>query len=113
MSNTTVELFGDVIVAHTPDEVTGDSFGGFLDALSVPLAEGRSRVVLHMDRSDTFDSAGLEGVLDLNDRVREAGGGMKISGLGQTGRTVFNITRLDRELDVFESVIDAVASFSH
>ena len=50
-------------------------------------------------------------LLDLQDRLRDAGGGVKICGLTETGRKVFEITRLDRRFEVFDSLIDAVGSF--
>ena len=108
---TTMEVFGDVLVAHTPDELTAESIDDFLHAIDAPLAEGRNRVVLHMDRTDLFDSTGLEGLLDLRDRVRASGGATRVSGLSETAAQVFAITRLDQSFDRYPSVLDAVSSF--
>lgn len=105
------ELFGDVLVAHTPDDLTEDSALALLTALRGPIEKGNVRIVLQMDRTDTYDSQGLTAILDLQDEVRQGGGNLKISGLGHPGRKIFEVTRLDRRLDIFESVIDAVASF--
>ena len=107
----TMEVFGDVLVAHTPDELTAETVDDFLLALDPPIREGRNRVVLHMDRTDTFDSVGLERLLDLRDRVRSCGGATKVSGLTETARTVFAINRFDQSFDQFPSVLDAVSSF--
>ena len=106
-----MEVFGDVLVAHTPDDLTNDTIRDFLFALETPIGEGRNRVVLHMDRTETIDSPGLEGLLDLRDLVRAAGGTTKVSGLTETGREVFRITRLDQAFETFPSVLDAVSSF--
>ncbi|MEX0703961.1 MAG: STAS domain-containing protein [Planctomycetales bacterium] len=107
----TMETFGKVLVAHTPDDLNADTAPGFLDALARPIDEGQTRIVLQMDRSETYDSAGLAALLDLQDQLREQGGQLKISGLGEPGRKIFEITRLDRRFDLFDSVIDAVDSF--
>ena len=106
-----MEVFGDVLVAHTPPELSTDTIDSFLMTLDPPLAEGRNRVVLHMEQTETFDSAGLEGLLDLRDRVRGSGGPTKISALDATARQVFAITRLDQTFEQFPSVLDAVSSF--
>lgn len=105
------ETFGKVLVAHTPDELTDDTAEQFLNALSGPIEAGQVNIVLQMDRSELFDSAGLNMMLDLQDQLRDKGGNVRVSGLGDPGRKIFEITRLDQRFDIFDSVIDAVSSF--
>ena len=107
----TTETFGHVMVVHTPDELTLDTAAGFLDALQITIDEGRVHLVLEMDHTELYDSAGLTALLDLQDRVMPLGGNVKVSGLGDPGRKIFEVTRLDRRFDVYDSVIDAVSSF--
>lgn len=107
----TTETFGNVLVAHTPDELTDETVTRFLDALAHPIQQGQVNIVLEMDRSETFDSAALTELVELHDALRERGGNLKVSGLGDPGRKIFEITRLDQRFDLFDSVIDAVASF--
>ena len=107
----TTETFGDVLVVHTPDDLTEETSRVFVSAVEGPLSNGRSSIVLQMDRSELFDSVGLTTLLDLQDQARQAGGTVKISGLVDPGRKVFEVTRLDQRFDLFDSVIDAVASF--
>jgi len=105
------ERFGDVLVAHTPDDLTEETVAGFADALTTSINSGQANVVLQMDRSDVFDSIGLESLLDLQDQAREKGGNVKVCGLDETGRKIFEVTRLDQRFDLFDSIVDAVASF--
>ncbi|MBA3315477.1 MAG: STAS domain-containing protein [Planctomycetota bacterium] len=105
------ETFGEVLVAHTPDELTDDSAHLLANTLRRNAENGQVRIVLQMDRSDTFDSAGLSALLDLQDSLREAGGGLKVCGLTEVGQKVFEIVRFSRRVDAFESLIDAVNSF--
>lgn len=105
------ETFGDVLVAHAPDEFTDDAAHLLVNTVKRATESGQKRVVLQLDRSDVFDSTALGTLLDLQDHVRSLGGGMKICGLTETGRKIFEVTRLDRWLDSFDSVIDAVGSF--
>ncbi len=107
----TTETFGQVMVVHTPDELTDDTRTGFLEALAQPIQSGHVQMVLEMDRTDQYDSRGLDALLDLQDQLREQGGHVKISGLGETGKKIFEITRLDKQFDLFDSLIDAVSSF--
>jgi anti-sigma B factor antagonist len=105
------ETFGDVLVAHAPDELTDDVAHLVANTLKRAAEAGQSRVVLQMDRTDGFDSAGLTVLLDLHDLLRQMGGGIKVCGLTDTGRKVFEITRLERRFELFESLVDAVGSF--
>lgn len=106
-----MESFGDVLVVHTPDDLTEETSRVFVSAVESHLADGQSSIVLQMDRSELFDSAGLTTLLDLQDQVAQSGGAIKISSLTEPGRKIFEVTRLDQRFDLFDSVIDAVASF--
>ena len=105
------ETFGNVLVAHTPDELTDETVHAFLGALEDPIEQGQVNIVLQMDRSDIFDSVGLSALVELQDDLRQRGGNLKITGLEAPGRKIFEVTRLDSRFDLFESVIDAVSSF--
>lgn len=107
----TTETFGNVLVAHTPDELTDDTAESFLQALAAPMNAGQVNLVLQMDRSDAYDSAGLSALIELQEQLRGRGGNLKISGLGDPGRKIFEITRLDRRFDLFDSLVEAVSSF--
>ncbi len=107
----TTETFGRVLVAHAPDELNEETARELLHALEVPVAQGTVCIVAQMDRTDAFDSAGLTALLDLRDELRQQGGNLKVSNLSESGRKLFEMTRLDHKLDTFDSVIDAVASF--
>ncbi|MFK7776952.1 MAG: STAS domain-containing protein [Gimesia sp.] len=107
----TTEIFGHVLVAHTPDELTDDNSIDFVNSVSDAINEKYFQVVLQMDRSEVLDSAGLTALLDLQDLTREQGGNLKISGLEESGKKILEMTRIDQRIDMFDSVVDAVASF--
>jgi len=111
MSRLTTETFGRVMVIHTPDELVAETVPALLDTLQSALDNQQVQLVLEMDRTDQYDSEGLNALLDLQDKLRAHGGGVKVSALGETGRKIFEVTRLNQQFDVFESVIDAVSSF--
>lgn len=107
----TSETFGDVVVVHTPDDLMEETARLLTDAVEGHLRKGSSAIVLQMDRTDGYDSQGLTALVDLQDHARQSGGAVKISGLADPGRKIFELTRLDQRFDLFDSVIDAVASF--
>lgn len=102
------EIFGDVAVAHAPQEI-GEAQS---DALMLAFQEvPRASIVLDLEGTEMIDSAGLELLLDLQDSLRERGGELKIATSNHVNRKILEITRLDRELEVFDAVLDAVRSF--
>jgi len=106
--NLPTEIFGNVIVVHTPEELGTDQVGPF--AACVASLE-RSQVVFDLDNTELLDSAGLSVLLDVQERLRAQGGEAKIATTNATNRKILEITRLDQHLEVFDSVIDAVKSF--
>ena len=103
------EIFGDTIVVHTPEELGSDGadlLENFLSKLE------RLKVVVDMNGTETIESGGLEAILNAQEALQALGGDLKLSTTVDANRKILEITRLDQQLEVFESVIDAVRSFS-
>jgi anti-anti-sigma factor len=106
--NLPTEIFGDVIVVHTPDDINegfADNFSMFLKGLD------QNKVIVDLDGSESFKSEGLEALLDAQDALRLQQGDLKVMTSSNVNRKILEITRLDLQLEVFDSVIDAVKSF--
>ena len=106
--NLQTEIFGDVVVVHTPDDLGADQCDAFE---SQAAALERHNVVFDLDATETIDSKGLCALLDIQDRLRDLGGEAKIAASHLNNRKLFEITRLDQHLEVFDSVVEAVKSF--
>jgi len=106
--NLQTEIFGDVIVVHTPEELGAEQSEAFEEY--VPTLDRRN-VVLDLDATESLDSKGLESLLNAQDKLRDAGGEAKIATPHATNRKILEITRLDQQFEVFDSVIDAVKSY--
>jgi anti-anti-sigma factor len=106
--NLPTEIFGNVVVVHTPDELGADHADAIVDFLT---SLDRNNVVLDLDNTEMIDSSGLTALLDAQDRLRELGGDVNIATTNHINRKILEITRLDEQLEVFDSVIDAVKSF--
>lgn len=107
--NLPTEIFGDVIVVHTPDELgsdTAERIENYLTTLE------RHNVVVDLDGTEQIDSAGLALLLHAQEALRGLDGDLKIATANETNRKILEITRVDQQLEVFEAVIDAVKSFS-
>ncbi len=107
--NLSTEIFGAVMVVHTPEELgedQADNVRAFLESRE------RQKLIVDLDGTETIDSIGLETLLDVQDTLRERGGDLRIATANHANRKILEITRLDSMLEVFDSVIDAVKSFA-
>ncbi|MEW4562796.1 STAS domain-containing protein [Bremerella sp. JC770] len=107
--NLSTEIFGAVMVVHTPEELgedQADNVRAFLESRE------REKLIVDLDGTETIDSVGLETLLDVQDTLREKGGDLRIATTNYANRKILEVTRLDSMLEVFDSVIDAVKSFA-
>ena len=103
------EVFGDVVVVHTPEELGADTS---LQLERFLTSQERSNVIVDLDGSETIDSGGLEALLNAQEALRALQGDLKIATSNNANRKILKITRLDEQLEVFDTVIDAVKSFA-
>src|SRR5262245_36248469 len=104
-----IEIFGNVVVVHTPEELGGENTGQLEQFLT---SQERHNVIVDLDGSETIDSGGLEALLTSQEALRALSGDLKIATSNLANRKILEITRLDQQLEVFETVIDAVKSFA-
>jgi anti-anti-sigma factor len=102
------EVFGDVVVVHTPEEL-GDDLARHLPEFLKSL--DRRKVIVDLNGTESIDSVGLEALLKIQDELRELQGDVKISTNNKINRKILEVTRLEEHLEVFDTVIDAVKSF--
>ncbi len=106
--NLPTEIFEDVVVVHTPEELgidQIDEFEAFLSTLD------HCQIVFDLDHTELLDSAGLTAILDMYDAMRDRNGDVKLTTTNANNRKILEITQIDRQLDVFDCLIDAVSSF--
>ena len=102
------EVFGDVVVVHTPEEL-GEDMAQHMEDFLTTLDRGK--VIVDLNGTESIDSGGLEALLTVQDALRERSGDLKITTNNKINRKILEVTRLDEQLDVYDSVIDAVKSF--
>ncbi len=103
------EVFGEVVVVHTPKEVHDDNadlLENFLTTLD------QVKVVVDLDGTEAIDSEGLSMLLNVQEILQGREGQAKVCTTNFTNRKILEITRLDEHLEVYDSVIDAVKSFA-
>lgn len=103
------EVFGEVVVVHTPEEISEEHTPLLANVLT---SLERTNVVVDLDGTESIDSHALCLLCDAQDNLRLTGGDLRISTVNPYNRKILEITRLDQSFEVFDSVLEAVKSFT-
>lgn len=98
-----VALPGDHLDASRAEEFKRDV---------APVLAANPNVAFDMSRLNFVDSAGVGALLSCLRRLSAADGDLKLFGLSPTVRAVFDMTRMHRIFDLFETRDEAVAAFA-
>lgn len=102
---------GEVAVVLVEDELVVENRGAFKDAVLRQLEAGARKFLVDFGDARYIDSAGLGVLVTVARAVREEGGELRICGLGEDLRTLFELTRLDTLFDIAEDRGSALDDF--
>ena len=107
--NVSVESYGHAVILTLKGELSADALGVFQQAVNHHLKGGEViDVLLNLEQVPFIDSAGLEYLLDLQDRLAEKLGQVKLIKPGEDVGTILEITRLRPAFEIFEHAAEAV-----
>ena len=105
------------IATRTQNDVTIVAFGGSLDSKTSPQAQqaldgicaaGTRKLLVDFTALDYISSAGLRVLLGAAKRLNGAGGALRLFGLNETVREVFQISGFSTILAVFATEAEAL-----
>lgn len=76
------------------------------------LTAGQPRVVIDLERVPLIDSAGLELLLDYQDRCIERGGVIKLSAPTPLCADILNVTGCSTYFEIYRDSLAAIGSFA-
>ena len=91
-------------------EAAVHALGDELDDLVV--RQGQTRLVLDLGGVRYMSSAMLAKLVALEQKARQAGGRLRLCGVGPTVRDILGVSHLDRVFDIDEDEQSALARFS-
>ena len=99
---TTVTVEGQLIVANRQElkQVVNDALEG-----------GARKFLLDFGPTAYIDSSGLGALVSINKKVREAGGELRLAGLNEDLRSLFELTKLDTLFVIADSASEALSGF--
>jgi anti-sigma B factor antagonist len=81
------------------------------ELVQAALDKGERRILIDFSRTGYIDSSGLGALVSMSRKIREAGGELRLSGLNEDLRSLFELTKLDTLFAIAETPQQALASF--
>ncbi|MEO5800808.1 MAG: STAS domain-containing protein [Gemmatimonadales bacterium] len=99
---TVVAVEGQLIVANRQD---------LKQLMQDALDQGERKFLLDFSKTAYIDSSGLGALVSISKKVREAGGDLRLAGLNEDLRSLFELTKLDTLFTISETPSEALAGF--
>ncbi len=107
----TLEKIDDVTVIALPGESLDASNAKEFKRDILSALAGQSRVIFDMGRLKFVDSSGLGAILSCLRQLNASGGDLKLSGMLKPVRALFELVRMHRIFDIYNTKEEAVAAF--
>ena len=75
------------------------------------LDGGERKFLVDFSKAGYIDSSGLGALVSISKKVREQGGELRLSGLNEDLRSLFELTKLDTLFSISDSTKQALAAF--
>ncbi len=108
-----LDKIGDVTVVIVPAEELDAGHAGELKRELSPVLEANTKVVLDLSRLRFVDSSGLGCFLSCLRKLNAIGGDLKLCGMSQRVRMAFELVRLHRIFDIYDTKDQAVRAFEN
>lgn len=99
---TLVEVDGELTVANRER---------FKQVVLGQVAGGERKFVMDFGESSYIDSTGLGALVSLSRKIREAGGQLRLVGLNEDLRTLFELTKLNTVFEIADTRALAMSDF--
>ncbi len=111
MAGFTFERDGDLLSVAVDGQLVVGNRAEFKQMVFDELEAGARRVLIDFANTGYIDSSGLGALVSLGKRIREQGGALRLAGLNDDLRTLFELTRLDTLFQLHATRDDALAAF--
>ena len=105
------ERHGAVTVVKPMGPLVGDDADRLRSHLEEAIRRSLGRVVVDSSAIAYLDSGGLEALYDLSDSLASSGQSLRLVGVNETVREVFDLTDTASRFECFGDVQSAVRSF--
>ena len=102
---------GDVTIVQVGDQLTVGNRQDLKATVQAGLDAGGRKFLLDCGTTGYIDSSGLGALVTIARRVRDAGGQIRLAGLNDDLRSLFELTKLDTLFAIFPGAAEALQGF--
>jgi len=99
-----------ITVVELPGRIVAVNNRAF-DKDLAPLIKPNAKIILDLTQVNRLDSSGVGSIVACLKQVRTAGGDVKLCGLSMKIRALFEMVRLNRVFDIFNTRQEALDSY--
>jgi anti-sigma B factor antagonist len=111
MAFTVTKDSGGVYVVKVEGQLIVGNRQELKSAVQQALDQGERRFLIDFSRTGYIDSSGLGALVSISKKVREQGGELRLSGLNEDLRSLFELTKLDTLFAIAETPEQALSNF--
>ena len=98
----TYEIKGDIDINSSPD---------IREAFEKGVKNKMMKIIVNLNSVSYVDSSGLATLVEMLKKTRVYGGKLRISNLAPKVKSLFEITKLEKLFEIFETEEEAIAGF--
>jgi anti-sigma B factor antagonist len=102
---------GNVTVVQVDGQLIVGNRHELKELVQTALDRGERRLLIDFSRTGYIDSSGLGALVSISKKVRENGGDLRLAGLNEDLRSLFELTKLDTLFTITDTPEQALTSF--
>ncbi len=107
----TITKQGDVSIVAIEGQLIVSNRQELKQKMLEELEGGARKLLVDFTQTGYIDSSGLGVLVSLSKKIREQGGALRLAGLNEDLRTLFELTKLDTLFQIADTRDQALASF--
>lgn len=109
--NLNTETTGEIVIVIFQDEALDASGTKAFKESMAPIIEEYSKVIFDLTLLQFVDSSGLGAILSCLRKLNAEGGDLKLACVTKPVRTLFELVRMHKIFDIFNSRDEAISAF--
>jgi len=108
----TTETANDILFIKIDTDVLDASNSSEFKDQTTNIIAGHSKVIMDMGGLNFIDSSGLGAILSCQRSCNENNGKLKLFAISKTVRTLFELVRMHKVFDIYNTKEEALAAFN-
>jgi len=101
----------DVVICHINGDIDINSSPGIRKTFAELTASQQKKVVINLAEVSYIDSSGLATLVEMLKKIKSYGGRLRLSNLADKVKGLFEITKLEKIFEIYETAEQAVVGF--